>query len=240
VTRFTPALVVVFACGHPARPVENVATSPPAPPTPTRCSPPSAEEAALVATLDADYDPLHSDFTPSVFALAAEGRSGACAVFEQLLAADADTRLHAQRVFETVLAYELGFRPGRGFRDQYGEDDARRLGLQIGYDYDAPIEARRVGADGWRRWLDGALTSAPTNGPAPAEMTAALDAVAGPLQRCGDPVDLTVTFEPSGRVSSIWGSASTDASYRQCLSAAVATVTVRPFLRASVWTRYPW
>ena len=54
------------------------------------------------------------------------------------------------------------------------------------------------------------------------------------------PVDLTVTFDHTGSITSIWGTASTDASYRACLAAAAKSVTVKPFARTDVWIRYPW
>jgi hypothetical protein len=49
-----------------------------------------------------------------------------------------------------------------------------------------------------------------------------------------------VTFDRSGVVSSIWGTARQDPAYHRCLAAATASVRVQPFRRASVWIRYPW
>src|SRR4051812_11099278 len=64
---------------------------------------------ALVDHLDADYDPLHSDITPSVLALARLDLAGACAVLDRLTSATADTQMHAERVLEYVLDARSGF-----------------------------------------------------------------------------------------------------------------------------------
>jgi hypothetical protein len=71
-------------------------------------------------------------------------------------------------------------------------------------------------------------------------MARALDAVKPALTACGEPVDLTVTFTRTGHVTSVSGTAATTPAYRQCLQRATEKVTVRPFARESVWTRYVW
>lgn len=237
--------VVAAACSHPAPPA-------PLPPGNTAgdtavassgCAPTTPELAAAVARIDADADPLHSDYTPEVGRLIENGLPGACAVVDLLLADSRDTRMHAQRVMEGVLLGEYGWRGGRGYPSSYAQDQSTAVAQAMGYDWDAAPDALRTGAARWRAWLDGEHPGAvaPADGPAVAAMTAALDRIRPQLEQCGQPVDLTVTFQRAGTITSIWGTASTDASYRACLSAAAAAVTIPVYERyEDVWIRYPW
>ncbi len=244
------ALALAFGCGQaPPPPVSSNATNA-TPVAVHRCAPPSPGLAKLAEAIDVDTDVLHNDYTPAVFALIAAGRPGACAVADLLTAASGATRLHAQRVFEGVLAAEQGFVEGHGFHDQYGEDTAGQITTSIGYDYSAPT-ARSAAA--WRHWLDlesrtivdgGGLYPAAgrhgsIDGPTREAMKSALDAVSPQLRACGEPAVVTVTFDRSGRVASIFNEAITDASYRACLTAATAAIQLPAFHRRSVWTKWP-
>jgi hypothetical protein len=209
--------------------------------TSTTCPSVTPQIRALVDRLDVDADPLHADLTSSVLALAELGLPGACAVLDLLTVAGSETRLHAERVLESVLAARCGFKSGRGFPDQYSEEQARTTSLAIGYAYDDRASARDAGAARWRLWVEHELASptkqAPVDGPSRDEMVRALDAIRSALVRCGEPVDLHVTFEHSGAISSIFRSDS-DPSYQQCVSRAAASVHVRPFHRERVWIQY--
>jgi hypothetical protein len=236
------ALAVVFACGpqaSPAVPTPDLAVGPH-----VACPAPTATIRALVDRLDADADPLHSDHTPSVHGLVERGVAGGCAVLDALGSENVDTRLHAERVVEGVIELRYGFRAGRGFRDQYDEERVATTLRAIDYHHDGTLDARRRGIQRIRDWLehpagpsDDTLTG---GGPSADEMRAALDGVKPALVACGEPVDLTVTFGGSGHVESIFGTASTDAAYRACLQDATRSISLRPFGRASVWTRYIW
>src|SRR5688500_4081046 len=58
---------------------------------------------SLVKTIDDNYDPLHTDYTPSVHALSSLGLPAIKAVLPVLNSPKSDTRLHAQRVVEGVI-----------------------------------------------------------------------------------------------------------------------------------------
>lgn len=221
-----------------AVPTPNLAVGPEA-----ACPAPTPAIQALVAKLDADADALHLDSTPAVQALAELGVPGGCAVLDALASTDAMTRLHAERVLEGVLSRRHDFRPGRGFPDQYAEDYVKTTLDVIDYHHDGVPEGRALGIVRWRVWLQHpkATLDLGVGGPSVAELRAALDAVKPALVACGEPVDLTVTFGGSGHVESIWGTASTEPAYRQCLQDATKTIALQPFGgRASVWLHYLW
>lgn len=238
--------LVVAGCGHhpppaaPPPPPGNVASSDPA--APSACPPTTPELAAAVARLDTDADPLHGDYTPEVHRLIANGLAGACAVVDKLAAADRDTRLHAERVMEGVLLAEYGWRAGRGYPSQYSEEQSTAIVRAIAYDWDATADAIRAGAERWQRWLDGPHPGVvtPADAPSVADLTTALARIHPQLEQCGLPVDLTVTFDHTGAITSIYGTASTDAAYRTCLATAASAATLKPFGRTDVWIRYPW
>jgi len=206
------------------------------------CAPPSAEIQQLVRHLDDDYDELHSDITPSVLALIAAGLPGACAVRDALEAPEPDTRMHAQRVFEGVAFVRYGWHAGWGFGDQIHEERSRAALVAVDYAYDASPERRAAGAERWRRWLSAEAGANPPSAeldaePVTAAMTAALDAVLPALRRCGEPVDLRVSFARTGAVESIYRSDST-AAHRACVTAATDSTRVPAFDRDSLWVHY--
>jgi hypothetical protein len=231
--RWWIALVLGAACG-------GAKTKKP-PRAVTPCSAPTAEIERLVADLDEAPDPAHTDFTPSVHALIDAGHAGACAVKALLDADDPTTRLHAQRVVEGVVDAEYGFRPGRGYPHQYAEEHVTATITAIGYDHAAPAPARRAAAERWRRWIEGSHgpTPTPEDGPTLDAMRTALDAIRPQLEKCGLPLDVTVTFESSGRPTSIVGHAGTSQIYRDCLRASVSPARVPAAPRGSTWIRYP-
>jgi hypothetical protein len=232
----TPAASQVGGHGGPAAPIA-------APIAATGCGPTPPRLRELVARLDADFDVLHSDVTPATEALGAEGRAGACAVVELLVAEAPSTRLHALRVLDAVHAAELGWRAGRGYPDQLSEDEDRRWHQGMSGPSEvlvATMAARRADLARWRRWL---AQPAPGGGAAvgiAAALRRALDGVRPQLVACGEPLDVTATFDRGGAVTAISGAASTDASYRACLARAVAGVRGPGLYQASAWVRYPW
>jgi hypothetical protein len=193
----------------------------------------------LVARLDADADELHNDITPSVSALSARGLSGACAVVDLLQSKSSETRLHAERVMEGVMAARSGFRAGHGYPDEIAEDSDRRTTIAIGYSYDGDDASRRLGASRWRAWLEAQTAQpAPTNG----TFRRALDTVRSQLETCGLPLDLVITFDGSGKIESWFSNDETrrsDAAYRACVSGAIAAIQVTPPARPSTWVHYP-
>jgi hypothetical protein len=211
------------------------------PPAVSPCPAPTAQIEKLVADLDVAPDPAHTDFTPSVHALIDLGHAGACGVIAQLEADDPDTRLHAQRVVEGVVDAEHGFKPGRGYPHQYAEERVTETIAAIGYDANAAAPERRAAAARWRAWIEGSHAPAPTpeDGPTPAQMRAALDEIRGQLEKCGQPLDVTVTFESSGRPTTIVGHASKAVLYQDCLRASVSAARVPQMPRGSTWIRYP-
>jgi len=114
---------------------------------------PELEE--LVRTIDAHPDPLHADFTPSVYALINRGVPGAHAVVHLLDAPQRSTRVHAQRVLEAVVMRRHGWQAGRGYPDAQGEARTRAVLSDNGsYSADDPPERRQAAIGQWRRWLD--------------------------------------------------------------------------------------
>ena len=109
----------------------------------------------LVRTIDAHPDPLHGDFTPSVYALIERGLRGAAAVVDLLDAPERNTRTHAQRVLEAVVMRRHGWQAGRGYPDAQGEARTRAVLSDNGnYSADDPPERRQAAIGQWRRWLD--------------------------------------------------------------------------------------
>lgn len=172
--------LLLGACGAPPHhTVEGPAETrvQPAPEAPAENAPPSAgpedeppnpEIARLVASLDEDADPLHSDYTPSVSALSIRGVPAARAVLHLLDVDDQMTRLHAQRVVEGVVSHEFGFRSGSGFPSREMDDAARRWIVAWGYAYDGPSAHRREGITRIAASLDSLPGAAEREAPAPA------------------------------------------------------------------------
>jgi len=109
---------------------------------------------SLIATLDDNYDMLHSDYTPSVYKLSELGIPAIVAVLPLLNNAKDETRLHAQRVTEGVVMRMYGFIPGQGFSNNpNGEDTARSTLESIGYDYSDSTEQRQIAIENWIKWI---------------------------------------------------------------------------------------
>lgn len=113
-----------------------------------------ARLAELLAALDDAPDELHGDITPAVLALADLGWVAAPALLDHMLAASADTRLHAQRAFEGILMHDYGFVRGRGFANRDDEKRFRELwATHGGYTHDASQARRKMAVEAWRGWL---------------------------------------------------------------------------------------
>jgi hypothetical protein len=112
----------------------------------------------LVRTIDDDPDPLHNDYTPSVWKLTEAGLPGAAAVIDLLESPKELTRLHAQRVVEGVVMRRYGWVPGHGCPDRSDCDGKTRRTLKANGDYrwDGPAAERAAAVARWREWLKNA------------------------------------------------------------------------------------
>ena len=109
---------------------------------------------ACLDTIDDNPDQLHLDLTPSVHALGEMGLGAVAPLLDLMGSAQRDTRMHAQRALEMIVAHRFGFRPGRGFPDAGADEAARRLWQTNGdYDFDAAVAQREDAIARWRRWL---------------------------------------------------------------------------------------
>jgi hypothetical protein len=123
-------------------------------PESTVAEPSQSDISSLVRTLDADPEPLHSDFTPSVQRLIELGLPGAAAVVDLFDAPESTTRLHAQRVVEGVVMRRNGWLPNRGYPDRGAEQKTKELLKANGsYRYDAPPAKRVAATKRWRAWV---------------------------------------------------------------------------------------
>jgi hypothetical protein len=111
---------------------------------------------AWVANIDANPDPLHSDYTPAVMKLSRAGLAGIKAVLPLLSAKESDTRMHAERVVEMTLCLMNGWVPGHGFPAGCdGESTVRSVMLGNGsYAYDAPEATREASVALWKAWVE--------------------------------------------------------------------------------------
>lgn len=109
---------------------------------------------SLVATIDDNYDMLHTDYTPSVYKLSGLGIPAVEAVIPLLDNTSEDTRLHAQRVVEGVIYRMNSFIPGQGFTAKEGEDKARNILNSIGYDWkDMDLLNRQKAIKNIKKWV---------------------------------------------------------------------------------------
>ena len=178
-------------------------------PTP-RAIPPVPTIASLVASIDADPDPLHADYTPAVWALCGHGLDGARAVLSLLDAADPMTRMHASRALECAVAAWFGVRRGQ-------------------------TEDPRSGRDRWAAWLTAHANAAPP--PPDQPSTAAIHAALAPLlpaaQACvtgGGRVTAAITFSSAGAVRRVRVGGASRADAR-CVEGALASARVPRFTK---------
>jgi hypothetical protein len=153
-------LLALLACAAVARADTSVGGEPAKRLCPRLTSRPADPEriARLLRTLDDDADPLHADFTPSVFGLIQLGLPGAAAVVDTLESPSGSSRMHASRVIEGVLGRCYGFAFGQGFPNRRAEDDWRRVWRANGsYDDQQPPEKSRAAVAKWRAWIKAAL-----------------------------------------------------------------------------------
>ncbi|WP_106408398.1 hypothetical protein [Thauera propionica] len=117
--------------------------------------PAAVRVAELLKRIDEAPDELHVDHTPAANELVTIGRPALPGLLNLMASSKAETRLHAQRVFEGILMAEMGFVPGRGFSTTDGEDRFRALwAAQGSYDWNADEDARERSLAAWRAWLD--------------------------------------------------------------------------------------
>lgn len=110
--------------------------------------------AACLQTLNDAADELHLDRTPAVEALGTMGLKPIPALLALLMVEDRDTRMHAQRALESIVAQRHGFRPGHGFTDPQTEEAMRAEWRANGdYQFDADREQRAQAVAKWRQWL---------------------------------------------------------------------------------------
>lgn len=111
---------------------------------------------SLVATIDDNYDPLHTDYTPSVHRLSEMGIPAIEAVLPLLDNTDEFIRMHAQRVVEGVINRMNGFVPGQGYTTKEGEEKVSFILNSIKYNYaDTVLENRHRSIERLRNWLIG-------------------------------------------------------------------------------------
>ena len=92
--------------------------------------------------------------TPSVFALGGMGLSAAAELLSLLMDDDENTRLHAQRALETIIAGRHGFEVGKGFPTSETKENAEAEWRANGnYDYTADVASRAAAVEKWRDWL---------------------------------------------------------------------------------------
>lgn len=109
---------------------------------------------ACLRTIDDNPDLLHLDLTPSVHALGDMGLAAVGPLLDLMLRGERDTRMHAQRALELIVARRSGFRPGQGFPDAKAERAARKVWTDNGgYDFSADSADRDASVVLWRRWL---------------------------------------------------------------------------------------
>jgi len=110
--------------------------------------------AAAIQTINDAPDEMHLDLTPSVFALAGMGLSAVTPLLDLLIADDENTRLHAQRALEMIVARRHGFEAGKGFPTEAARDDTEAEWQANGnYNYAAPAAERLASVEKWREWL---------------------------------------------------------------------------------------
>jgi len=110
--------------------------------------------AACLGTIDDNPDELHLDLTPSVHALGEMGIEAIAPLLDLMSSGERDTRMHAQRALEIIVARRFGFRPGQGFPDENAGSAAGRVWADNGgYDFSAKAEDRNASIVIWRRWL---------------------------------------------------------------------------------------
>lgn len=218
------ALLAALAAGAHAQPTPQVIPSVPT-------------IASLVASIDADPDPLHADFTPAVWGLCGHGLDGARAVLPLLDAPDQMTRMHASRALECAVAAWFGVK--RGQTDDPRSGVTRRFEaawIANGpYAWDGPPAARRAARDRWDAWLTAHANAAPP--PPDQPSTAAIHAALAPrlptAQACvtgGGRVTATITFGSTGAVRRVRVAGASRAEAR-CVERALASARVPRFTR---------
>jgi hypothetical protein len=95
---------------------------------------------ACLRTIDQDFDPGHSERTPSVACLIALGRPALAPTIPLLSAESSSTRARAARVIDQITRRIFGF-DGREWSDA-NRDRWMAWWSQIGYDYAAPPDQR--------------------------------------------------------------------------------------------------
>ncbi|HEY4114164.1 MAG TPA: hypothetical protein VGM17_08905 [Rhizomicrobium sp.] len=108
----------------------------------------------LLARLNEAPDKLHSDHTPAVEELIAQGETVIAPVLPYAADGDEPTRMRAQRVLEGITMASLGFVPGKGWPDAAAEDRWRALWHSLGdLDWRAPAAQRVHAIALWQAWL---------------------------------------------------------------------------------------
>jgi hypothetical protein len=108
----------------------------------------------LLARLNEAPDKLHSDSTPAVEALIAQGEAALAPVLQRMAADDEATRMRAQRVLEGITMASLGFQPGKGWPDASAEGRWRALWRSLGdLDWQSPAGQRAQSVALWQAWL---------------------------------------------------------------------------------------
>src|SRR5215467_13878122 len=119
----------------------------------SRINDPDALTAAIQTINDAP-DEAHLDLTPSVYALGGMGLSAVTPLLDLLIDNDENTRLHAQRALEMIVAGRQGFEIGKGFPTEAARESTEAEWQANGnYNYAASAAERLASVDKWRDWL---------------------------------------------------------------------------------------
>lgn len=109
---------------------------------------------SLLLTIDANPDPLHTDYTPSVHQLSELGIPALETVLPLLNSQKAHTRMNAQSVFEGVISRQFGFIPGQGYTIKGGEEKVKTIFNEIGYDWqDTTVDNRLKAIEHLKKWI---------------------------------------------------------------------------------------
>lgn len=112
-----------------------------------------ADVQRAIAALDEHPDPLHHDQTPAVGELASMGLRAVAPLTTPLGSERQETRMRAQRAWESIVYARHGFVGGQGFPDADAEAAAVADLREVAYAFDDAPEQRAAALERLREWL---------------------------------------------------------------------------------------